>query len=399
MDQRVVLPLALALAGAGAVASAAPVGAAIASVHRACAPALRLDMAGLRFTYPQLNGAAWVLLSLAVIGGCSIAVAVRALVRQRTGYRRFLARLEIVGRLRGRPSVRVIADPCPQAFCAGYLWPRVYVSQTAVDLLSAEELEAVLAHEHHHRRLRDPLRFAVGLILSQGLFLVPALQPLFRRYAELAELDADRAAVQARAGGRAALASALLTFEASGAGVSPERVDWLLGLRADWRRPWGLMGASLSSLALLTVFTWGASQVASARATLNLPLLSGRPCLAMVFLMALGGGVAVRRTTPRRGRGLSLTGGTIARPRTATGPARARGGDHGGGLASAGDDGQARHGSAQPEGQAPTRVHDVHDRDAPARRQGTAEPDAKRTFRHLRAHAYARGVPGQASGS
>lgn len=298
------LPLALGLATAAAAASVAPVGAAIASVHRASAATVRLDVAGLRFSYPRLNAAGWILLGLALIGGSAIAVGLRASLRQHRAYRRFLARLEIVGHLAERPTVMVIADPRPQAFCAGYLRPRVYVSEAAIALLTADELEAVLAHEQHHRRVRDPLRFACGRILSQGLFFVPALRALFGRYADLAELHADGAAVRAGAGGRAALAAALLAFEACGAGVSPERVDSLLGRPVGWRRPWGQVGASLGSLTVLIALTWGASQTASARATFNLPLASGQPCLAMLIILACLGCVTMvgRRPSARAAR-------------------------------------------------------------------------------------------------
>ena len=78
----------------------------------------------------------------------------------------------------------------------------------------------MLEHEDHHLRVRDPLRFACGRILSQALFFVPVLRPLGDRYGELAELQADDAAVRASAGQKAPLASALLGFEASG---TPER--------------------------------------------------------------------------------------------------------------------------------------------------------------------------------
>jgi bla regulator protein blaR1 len=284
----VVLPLALLLAGAGTLASTAPVGAAIASVHRASAATGRLDLAGIRLSYPRLNAAAWILLGLALIGISAIAVALRAGVRQRAAYRRFLGGLAVVGHL-SDPDVLVIDDPHPQAFCAGYLRPRVYISQAALKLLGDAELQAVLAHEHHHRRVRDPLRLASGRILSQALFFLPALRALFGRYSDLAELNADGAAVRARGGGRAALASALLAFDASGAGVSPERVDSLLGQSSGWRRPWWLMSASLVALSSLISVTWGASQAASARATLNLPFLSSQPCLAMLTLGPLLG--------------------------------------------------------------------------------------------------------------
>jgi hypothetical protein len=289
----VVLPLSLLLAGTGTVASAAPVGAAIATVHRASAATGRLDLAGLSFSYPRLNAAAWILLGVALIGTSAIAVALRAVLRQRGAYRQFLAGLEVAGRLSEDPSVLVIADPRPQAFCAGYLRPRVYISQAALNILGDAELRAVLAHEHHHRRVRDPLRLACGRVLSQALFFLPALRALFVRYSDLAELNADGAAVRSGVGGRSALASALLAFEASGGGISPERVDSLLGQAVSWRCPRWLMSASFFALSSLTAVTWSASQMASARATFNVPFLSSQPCLAMLALMPLLGCVAI----------------------------------------------------------------------------------------------------------
>jgi Zn-dependent protease with chaperone function len=299
-----VLPVAVMLAAAGAAASVASIGTAIGSIHRASAAAGRLEVDGIPFSYPILNGAAWILLALALIGASAIAIALRASIRQRRDYRGFLANLEIVGHLGGRPGVRVIAGPRPQAFCAGYLRPRIYVSQGALDLLSGSELEAVLAHERHHLVARDPLRFASGRVLTQALFFVPALRALFARYTDVAELNADGAAVRAGGGGRAALASALLTFDASGAGVAPERVDSLLGGRARWQRPWWRMAASLGSLSALSALIWATSQAASARATFSPPFLSPQPCLAMLMLVALVAAAPMigRRANSRRMR-------------------------------------------------------------------------------------------------
>jgi Peptidase family M48 len=289
----IVLPLALLLAGTGTVASAAPVGAAIATVHPASAATGRLDLAGISFSYPRLNAAAWILLGVALIGISAIAVAWRAVLRQRGAYRQFLAGLEVAGPLSEDPSVLVIADPHPQAFCAGYLRPRVYISQAALNILGDAELRAVLAHEHHHRRVRDPLRLACGRVFSQALFFLPALRALFVRYSDLAELNADGAAVRSGVGGRAALASALLAFETSGGGISPERVDSLLGRAVGWRCPRWLMSASFFALSSLTAVTWSASQMASVRATFNFPFLTSQPCLAMLALMPLLGCVAI----------------------------------------------------------------------------------------------------------
>jgi hypothetical protein len=156
-------------------------------------------------------------------------------------------------------------------------------------LLSGEELAAVLFHEDHHRSSRDPLRFACGQVLSQALFFMPALRPLDERYQELAEQNADEAAVRASAGERGPLASALLAFDAAApvgaAGISPERVDTLLGQPPRWRLPSPLIAVSLVALSSLVVLVWRASAAASAHATFNLPVISSQPCMLVLALL------------------------------------------------------------------------------------------------------------------
>jgi Peptidase family M48 len=282
------------------------VGAAIGSVRHVSVVAHYIDVLGVRLSYPVLNGAEWLLLGLAALGATAGALVVSACWRQRAEYRKFLDQLEIIGRLEGYPSVKVIADPRPQAFCAGYLCPTVYVSQRAVDLLSEAELGAVLAHEYHHRKVRDPLRLACGRILGRALFFMPVLRPLSARYADLAELSADRAAVHASAGDQGPLASALLVFDASAppgvSGISSERVDSLLGVPVRWRPPWWLTAVSLSSLLSLGVLIWRTSEVASAHATFDLPLLSSTPCIVISILLPLlaCATIARRRATSHR---------------------------------------------------------------------------------------------------
>ena len=300
-DGRFLVRLATLLGACGLVAAASALGAAIGSVHHVSMAVRHLEVFGVRFSYPASNGAEWLLLGLAGLGAAAVTVAVRSCWRQRAAYRDFLDRLEIVGQLEGQghPTVQVIADPRPQAFCAGYLRPTVYVSQRALDLLSEPELRAVLAHEHHHRRVRDPLRLACGRIAGRALFFVPVLQSLWERYADLAELNADRAAVRANGGQQAALASALLLFDSSAppgvSGISPERVDSLLGLPIRWRPRWWLTAASVGSLFSLGLLIWRTSEVASVHATFHLPLLSSSPCIVMSLLLPLLGCAAVIR--------------------------------------------------------------------------------------------------------
>jgi Peptidase family M48 len=277
----------------GLAAAAVAVGAAIGSVHRAAMGAGHLAVAGLALSYPELNGAEWLLIGLAAVGATAITVACRASWHQRRLYRQFLERLDVIGHLERHPTVEVIAGSRPEAFCAGYLRPTVYISKGALDSLTIPELEAVLAHEHHHRLARDPLRFAVGRILTRALFFVPVLRPLFDRDADLAELNADGAAVKASNGRQGPLASALLVFDASApqgvSGISSERVDSLLGEPVRWRPPVCLMAASLAVLSALSVLIWQVSVLASARATFNLPLLSSQPCVAIMLAVPMLG--------------------------------------------------------------------------------------------------------------
>jgi Zn-dependent protease with chaperone function len=299
-DGRHVVRVAALLGAAGVLGAAGAIGAAIGSLHHVPMTARHLEVLSLRFSYPSFNAAEWLILGVAVLGAAAATVAVRAAWRQRVAYRGFLDQLKVVRRLDGYPSVKVIEDPRPQAFCAGYLRPTVYVSQRALDLLTEPELQSVLAHEHHHKQVRDPLRFACGRVLGQALFFVPVLRSLCDRYSDLAELSADDAAIRACAGGRTALASALLQFDASAppgvSGVSPERVDSLLGHAPRWRPSWWLLAASIGSLLILLLLIWRASEVASAQATFNLPFLSSQPCLVMSLLLPVGGcEVIVRR--------------------------------------------------------------------------------------------------------
>ena len=292
-DGRLLVRLATALGACGVVAAGSAAGAAVGSVHHVSIMAARhLEAFGVRFSYPAVSGAEWLLLCLAGLGTVAVTLAVRACWRQYTAYRAFLDQLEIVGQLDGHPAAKVIVDPRPQAFCAGYLRPTVYVSQRALDLLSDAELRAVLAHEYHHRRVRDPLRLASGRIAGRALFFLPVLRSLWARYADLAECNADRAAVRASAGDHAPLASALLLFDASAppgvSGISSERVDSLLGLPIPWRPQWWLTVASLGSVSGLGVLIWRTSQVASVHATFNLPFLSSTPCVVMSLLLLLG---------------------------------------------------------------------------------------------------------------
>lgn len=289
------------VAGAGLAGCALVLAAAVSAVHVAPAAAHRLDVGGVRFTYPAVNAAAVVLLGLAALGTAVLFLSVRGTWRQLRAHRRLVRALPVAGPLPGHPTVCVVEVATPLAFCAGWMRPRIYVSTGTLERLSQGELRAVLAHEHHHRARRDPLRLAVGRVLCQALFFLPVLRPLHDRYGDVAELTADAAALEASGGAAGPLASAMLAVGATPAGgvvgISPERVDSLLGRPPAWRLPWLLLIAALTTVAALVALVWRASGSASAETSLNLPIASSQPCLlvlALVPILICLAGAAIR---------------------------------------------------------------------------------------------------------
>jgi Zn-dependent protease with chaperone function len=240
-----------------------------------------------------------------VLGSVSIAVAalgLRAFARQLRAQRRVLRRLRISGPGNGQArGALLVSSRRPQAFCAGYLRPRIYVSTATVEALRDDELAAVVAHERHHARRRDPLRVLVVEVLGDALFFLPIMRRLRERYRALAELAADEAAVRTT-GGRAALASALLTFgESEPPGViaiAPERVDHLLGARPRWELPLSLVaGGAVSLLALLALLV-GAAR-ASGPGGLSLPLLTAQACMVAMTIAPMVAGASLLLLTKR----------------------------------------------------------------------------------------------------
>lgn len=83
--------------------------------------------------------------------------------------------------------------PATHAFCLGFWRPRIWLTAGLVDLLTDEELAAVLAHEAYHCRRRDPLRLLISRAVKSAFFFLPLVGDL----AKLAELQQEIAADQA----------------------------------------------------------------------------------------------------------------------------------------------------------------------------------------------------------
>src|ERR1700722_8360217 len=249
-----------------------------------------ISLLGAHVSYPTANVAAIAVTALAGFGLVIAGAAAWRLGRELVGDRRFRRTLAASSPV-ALEGVFVVDDDTPQAFCAGLLRPRVYVSTGALALLDPAALAAVMAHERHHALRRDPLRVACGRALAAGLFFVPSLRHLVERQHALAEIGADEAAVQTAGVDRSALASAMLSFADAaapgGGGVAPERIDSLLGQRASWRFPLALCLGAVAALGLFVAIAVLAARTAAGSATLAPPFLSPQPGVGMLALIPL----------------------------------------------------------------------------------------------------------------
>lgn len=243
------------------------------------------------FVLPQVTFAAVVVLALGSLAFAVLGLAVRSAHRQLVAVHRFLANLP---GLRPAPcgpdGTMLFTDSRPQAFCGGLLRPRIYLSHATLRLLDTGELKAVLAHEAHHARHRDPLRIFFARVLSDALFFLPVLRRLADRYAALAELAADAAAVRHSRNDSRPLASALLAFDGAAnsavVGIAPERVDHLLGERPRWELPIALLAWALVVVAAIVVVAWRVGE-ATTHMAVDLPLVASQLCMVAMAVVPL----------------------------------------------------------------------------------------------------------------
>lgn len=102
----------------------------------------------------------------------------------------------------------VVADEAVFAFCHGLRRPRVCISTGLADRLSDDELLAVLRHEAHHARYRDPVKILLSRTVAAGLGFLPLAAALHDSYLAGKEICADDEAE--RSSGSVALARALV---------------------------------------------------------------------------------------------------------------------------------------------------------------------------------------------
>ena len=194
------------------------------------------------WSYP-LAAAAFLLLAPVALGWPLRAVWLfRQSSREVIGLRRLPlpdALVAAVARTSARRVECVEADR-PLAFCAGALYPTVFVTPALIDRLDSQELDAVLLHERHHAERREPLRRGVVKAATDVFFFIPLLSWWAQRRLEESELAADRAAIGQV--GRRTMGRALWHAAVGGAhllpafgGAAEARVAQILGEQLESR--------------------------------------------------------------------------------------------------------------------------------------------------------------------
>jgi Zn-dependent protease with chaperone function len=155
-----------------------------------------------------------VLLALAALGAALVASglarAVLAIVATRRVVRGWMADAEpLVLAAAPAPAYR-IRDAFPAVCVVGILRPRLFVAGQVLDRLSAEEIDAVLAHEAGHLRARDNLKGLAVRAAFDGLAFTGLGRRLEHTWREAAESLADASASSAAQSSALHLAAALI---------------------------------------------------------------------------------------------------------------------------------------------------------------------------------------------
>lgn len=82
------------------------------------------------------------------------------------------------------------------AFCLGIRHPKIYISMSLANLLTPEELEAVLRHERYHLNNRDTLTMLVASVSESLLPFFPIFSDFLRNFRIEREIKADAEAIR-----------------------------------------------------------------------------------------------------------------------------------------------------------------------------------------------------------
>ncbi|WP_102693037.1 M56 family metallopeptidase [Rummeliibacillus pycnus] len=98
-----------------------------------------------------------------------------------------------------KESILVISYPVPLAITMGFISPKIMISTGLMNLLTEEELEAVIYHEMYHQRNDDPLKLFLLSLCASSMAYIPILKWFNQKYRIIQEVMADHLAIEKQA--------------------------------------------------------------------------------------------------------------------------------------------------------------------------------------------------------
>ncbi|MFD0682004.1 MULTISPECIES: M56 family metallopeptidase [unclassified Paenibacillus] len=89
-------------------------------------------------------------------------------------------------------TILVLRESSPLAFAVGFMRPKIVISTGLLDLLSPEEVKAVLLHERYHCQCHHPLKKWITGLFIKSMEYVPVIKSLGAHFEIWIELQADR---------------------------------------------------------------------------------------------------------------------------------------------------------------------------------------------------------------
>lgn len=90
----------------------------------------------------------------------------------------------------------IVSNPAPIAITMGFICPKIVISTGLINLLTDEELKAVVSHEIYHKENRDPLKIFLLSLCASTIGYIPILKWFNHQYRIIQEVLADEFAIK-----------------------------------------------------------------------------------------------------------------------------------------------------------------------------------------------------------
>ncbi|MFJ7825624.1 M56 family metallopeptidase [Psychrobacillus sp. NPDC096623] len=96
----------------------------------------------------------------------------------------------------GKKDFIIISNPAPIAITMGFVKPKIVISTGLINLLTDDELKAVISHEIYHKDNRDPLKIFLLSLCASTIGYIPILKWFNHQYRIIQEVLADEFAIR-----------------------------------------------------------------------------------------------------------------------------------------------------------------------------------------------------------